>query len=263
MPTLSRSAVSIFKTKASLPILIVALAPICYLVSAAITQRRIAEAQVTTTGFVLEMNVYHPEGQLVGATTVARRSDGTRVQISPIGPVAWGIAGRRITFMDGRVISLVDTVAAKTTWPLMSKEALASIKARMVHPPPNCVFEGEIFLGEDMVLNHHVVVIKTPNQNSPITNWRAADLGCEGLQFRVETRQADGSFMVTSEGKPVSLQLADPDPELFGEGTNYEELKPSDVQRKILQRIGIPETSELHSQVEPLDREYLRGGTRQ
>ena len=100
-----------------------------------------ALAQSTATPFVLEMEVYvlkdQVEGELLTRKVVARRSDGTSVlKATVFGRVGLeaGLMGRRINFIDGSSISLVDWLHSKTTWPRPSAEAAAFHKARILPP---------------------------------------------------------------------------------------------------------------------------------
>ena len=58
------------------------------------------------------------------------------------------------------------------------------------------------------------------------------------LQKRVELAGADGSYKLSTEERPVSLELVEPDPTWFGEGSSYAELKPSEMSEKISARLG-------------------------
>jgi hypothetical protein len=76
---------------------------------------------------------------------------------------------------------------------------------------------------------------------SRLTEWRIRALSCQRIQFRLEEAQADGSWKLVAEGRPVSLTLGEPDPRLFEEGAGYVELKPSERVRRQVTRLGHPE----------------------
>lgn len=138
---------------------------------------------------------------------------------------------------------MVDAIKSKTTWPPRSDMAAAAYKRDHLYPPSNCVFgEGDTLLkAHDIVLGHPVVVIRHDSVgNIRVTSWKAPDLGCVQLQYRVEKKEMDGSYQLMSQEKAVSLQLTEPNPQLFDTGQFYTEMRPSDMSLKAHAFFGFP-----------------------
>ena len=146
-----------------------------------------AAAQTTPTPFVLEMETYilkdNPEGELIHRNVLARRSDGASVEIGTVfgrRGLEEGLTGRRLTFIDGRSISLLDWLQSKTTWPQPSVENVDLLKARIFNPPANCLGEGETLLGSDSVLGQATLMIR----DRPMGRGRDNVLACAGFGLR-------------------------------------------------------------------------------
>jgi hypothetical protein len=162
-----------------------------------------------------------------------------------VGPLAKGVYSRGITFLDGSSVGLADFVKSKTTFP--ASEAQAAVwRARMLNPSRNCAFPGDTVVVEGAtLLDQKVAVVKRRTSFGPvITAWRAPDLGCEQLQYRVEDPQPDGSYKLVTEDKGVSLKLIEPDPALFDEGRDYAELRPSVLASRVHAWLGVASDSE-------------------
>ena len=234
---------------ASVVVLTLLLAGCCYYVFKAATVRLIAQSDVRVVPFVLQREVYYyrdnPGGELRMRETVARRSDGARVEISSDPPAVKALAGRTIKFLDGSSVDLIDLLKSKTTWP--ASEAQASVlRARTLNPPRNCVFAGETLASEGAtLLGQKVAVVKLGPPHGPrITAWRAPNLGCTDLQYRSEDARPDGSYKLVTEDRAVSLRLVEPDPALFDEGRDYAELRPSELGSRVDAWFGVTSVGE-------------------
>ena len=155
------------------------------------------------------------------------------------------LSGRNIRFLDGSRIDLYDVIKSKTSWPPSQHQA-AWLKSKLLHAPQNCVWVGETLAAEGVaLLGQKVVVVKMGPPHGPlITDWRAPDLGCVGLQYHVEDPQPDGSNKLVTEDRAVSLQLVEPGPALFDEGRDYEELRPSALLSRMHAWSGVTSQSE-------------------
>ncbi len=258
--------------KKSVPLLVgVAGLAACYYIGRVLTIKRIAMAQVETAAFTLETETYsfekNPEGEVVGRETLARRSDGASAFVDNVGPIEWGYVGRRVTYPDGRSISVVDALTSKTTWPIMSARSLASFKMHFLHPPRNCVGVGETLAGFGKSSGEDVAIVRaglrgvagTGASEARITSWRARDLACQTLQYRVERPQGDGSWKLLTEQRVVSLKPGEPDPRLFDDGSGYTEARPSEVQRRLLRKVGVsPDAEPWKTEAERLDKAYSK-----
>ncbi|MGH9396224.1 MAG: hypothetical protein ACRD18_05170 [Terriglobia bacterium] len=228
-----------------LPVLVV----LCtyFIVRTAVARHVVRAASASNfVPFVAHQQIYfysmNPAGTLHSTLTIARRSDGTMVSIRSFGPLTRGLYDRTILSTDGSSVDLVDGIRGKTTWPPRSDKYTAEYRRIHLNPPSNCVFGGDTLLQEHgTVLGHPVVVIGHNGVGAlHITMWKASDLGCTQLQYRVEKLQPDGSYKLMSEEKTVSLELTEPDPELFSPGESYTEMRPSDLSSKSRAMFGLP-----------------------
>ncbi len=240
----------------------IGLAILCFFAGSRLMVEHLANAQVRVAPFVLQVESYNfdrdPEGEVFHKKVVARRSDGTTVVVSSIGPLSSGKFVKKITFPEGRWMTVFDLIQAKTTWQ-MGPTGLAAFKEHMQNPPKNCLLDVEgnpHLLREDVILGHKVVVVQSDTGNGRMTEWKAPDLSCERLQFRFESRTPDGLLKLKSEGRAVSLVLGEPPDSMFETGLNYRELKPSDAQHEFFEKWGVPEDSDSKESVERLDKRY-------
>ena len=220
------------------------LAGACFLFSRFVTIRAAAQTSVHVTPFVLGQVSYsyrtNENGVPAMRRTTALRSDGSMVEMNTVGPVDQGVYMRAISLIDSSQIELSDLINGKTTWPTLPTREAAQRRARILHPPANCVFGGESLLdGHASLLGHSVALVRLAgSDHSPrVTVWRAQDLACTSLQSTVELPQPDGSFKLVAATKPVSLKLVEPDPSWFQGGEGYAELKPSEMAQKIRVRL--------------------------
>jgi len=217
-------------------------------------------ARTITVPFTLETQSYYfqgnPKGELGIRATIARRSDGTTVEIHrnrPGNPSE--LPFRIIKRLDGSRVQLADSIAAKTTWPAPSLDTVAWRRERLLHPPTNCVFANyEILLRNDTLLGHNVAVV---SESYTDTVWRAPNLGCEVIQRRSGYKH-DGAFKLQSEMRPLRLKRGEPDPRLFDEGAGYTELKPSELLRRVMAKAGIPWDANLQQEGERSDKIFFR-----
>ncbi|MGH9774321.1 MAG: hypothetical protein ACRD50_05175 [Candidatus Acidiferrales bacterium] len=230
--------------------------------------RYVAGSTVSTTPFTLKLETYsfvdNPGGELTSIETEARKSDGTTVMVSNIGGeigLAAGHMGRKITFMDGRVVTLLDPIAAKESWPRLSTEAIAGMKERLLHPPSNCVLPNYTLVRYESVLGHPTAVIRPPGVPGEVwTWWEAPELGCQILRYQTQVKELDGSLRLKVDGRPVSLEIGEPDPTLFAIPENYREMAPSVANRLDAEQLGITVTDEMEKQFAHSDDAYYGRG---
>ncbi len=197
--------------------------------------RLVVPARPRVTAFTLktEVNSFaaNPKGVLRYRTTLAMRSDGTRSAVSTL-QGRLGEAGetsRTISYMDGRRVSMWPGISAKTTTPRATAAVAAQRRARLLSPPSNCVQPWEKFDGYATLAGQRIAILKSWD----VTSWRAPELACEELQYRVYDRQTGGGYALRIEKRLVSLELGEPDPHLFDQRADYLEMKPSDVLRAL------------------------------
>lgn len=217
----------------------------CFYVVRSVTAARINKAQTVITPFALQREFYcydnGPSGRLCKKDTVARRSDGTMVHVQTNGPIQWGGVSRILTYPDDEMETVADSIKAKSTMPAPTPAGAAKHQAMMLNPPSNCLSPGmKLIKAQDVVLGHKVVVVQSaPSGPYMVTEWDAPDLGCTPLQYRAEGRQPDGSWKLTVVAKAISLDVTEPNPKLFDEGRSYIEMKPSQIERTLLEKNGV------------------------
>jgi hypothetical protein len=258
--------------KKSLPVLVgLAGAATCYHIGRLLAIERTAMAQVEVIPFTLETEIYsfegNPKGELVATKTVARRSDGALALVGNIGRIEWGETARRVTYPDGRSVSVVDSFQARITWPPMSARSLASFKTQLLHAPRNCVEVGETLISREKANGQDLAIVRASSGAganpgagaSRITFWRAVDLACQTLTNRVEASQSDGSWKLLTEQRVVNLKLGEPNALLFDDGSAYSETRPSEVERRLLEKAGVSrDTEPWKSEAQRLDKAYSR-----
>ncbi|MGH9325880.1 MAG: hypothetical protein ACRD2B_04225, partial [Terriglobia bacterium] len=174
-------------------------------------------------------------------STLARRSDGTTVHVLSAGPlqIEKNVYTRTIRYIDGSRVKLLDAAKVKSSYP----PSYAAIWRRSVlHPPPNCVYAGEMLLQENggKVLGQAVVEIRPPAPPGyRIEAWAAPGLACQVLTYHTEMEKPDGTYQPASEKKALSLQIGEPDPRLFAPGNGYTEMPPSEFGRRLGTLLGL------------------------
>jgi hypothetical protein len=63
------------------------------------------------------------------------------------------------------------------------------------------------------------------------------------LQFRAEIQQPDGTLKLDNEERLISFKAGEPNTAYFEPGTGYEEVMPSTMMQRALQKIGLQENS--------------------
>jgi hypothetical protein len=229
------------------------------------TTMTLAQTSIEVVPFVFEAETYNfesdPKGKLVHKRVTARRADGAMANIESVGLLEWGTSTRKVTYVDGTWATVYDLIAAKTTWRMKPTE-LAAVKERLRNPPVNCLFNtagNPTFIRNDTVLGHEVAVIESVSDGERGTFWRARDLGCEELRWRYESIQADGTFRLKSEERPISLKIGNPDSGFFDIAANSKEMRPSDAHRLFFEKLPIPEDEATKHMSEQMDMKYLSG----
>jgi len=197
-----------------------------------------------------------PKATLLLRETKARRSDGATVQIN--GPISHPkLKVRNISLPDGRAFTVFDLIHGVVKWPPSSK-SIAYQKEGLSNPPSDCLLGvGEYVAGHRTFMGEDVVVLKMlPKGSSGITWWRAPKLGCEALRSRMTQVQMDGSFRLASETKLLSLKIGAPDSALFEVPAGYRSLSPSQAQKELAAKVGLPWTKEMAKRAQEQDAVY-------
>jgi hypothetical protein len=220
----------------------------------------------TVAGVSPEDGVFRPFKELI----LARRSDGTTVQVESIGPPVEGLRIRKVLSTDGRAVSLIDKYGLKTSWPVLADPDAASLVRRLTDPPASCVSGS----GADTVVRHDVaqgqdieVVQEVLDNKGVLTMWKMPQFACEELYYSNEKAQADGSISLDLEKTTVKFVAGEPSQDLFTVNANYVESSPSVALSRLVHATSIQMTPELERDLriegQEMDRRYKsRGGVK-
>jgi hypothetical protein len=165
---------------------------------------------------------------------LARRSDGSTVRMNSMGQAENGVFSRDISFIDGREITVYDSIQAKVTWPLRSAGEMQYQRDRVTTGPAECDWGSQsTLIRHDRMEGQDVDVIQFSAGANQVTLWAAPKLGCEYLRDKAEAPNRDGTFRIDLEVKTTKLVIGEPDPRLFDVATGLTEMKPSEALRKL------------------------------
>jgi hypothetical protein len=255
------------------PLLLVVGAAVSFYLAASLHLRPVNAQGRVAQPFYLKRTIFTDghSGKLSAFRTevVARRSDGATARISSFGPLTAPGYFRKVDFLDGRSVTLIDSIKAKSTWPGMSRSEISALSQKITLAPADCGVHTPYALlrfdsldGQDVVVAEGVIA-----KQYRLTRWLAPKLGCEDLYYKSEALGTDGTSGVSSEARVSDLRLGEPDPSLFDLGTEYTEMKPSQGQNLLLQRIGPSlsprEVQGARTEAKQADALYERSQTRQ
>ena len=228
----------------------------------------ISSALSAVTAFTLEMQTtaftHSAQGEPHRRQTIAVRSDGSRsITQTILGKIGLdgGDLSRSIKFSDGRRVTLFLSANVKNTWPRMSPEAVAQLKARQLEAPKDCLYPGWVLLGNETLEGQAVAVVTDVSEElgSKVTEWRAPQLGCEVLRYQAYDRQTDGTFKLQAEGKSTAFTLGEPDPALFGEPPGFREAKPTEVAQIFAEKYHLSIAKQQLDVLDGFDKAYGQG----
>src|SRR5947209_4353442 len=239
-----------------------ACAVLVFVLAESFTAKHVAHAQTSFSPFTLrqETRMFDAknDGLLIDIKTVARRSDGARVEIGHIFGTRGLQAGdnaRKIALPDGEVLTAYDHLRAATRWD--SAEARKRQRDMLFNIPGGCVGSKEQSIGKETIMGHETVAVVWPGPIEPrVTQWRALDLNCEALRARIEDKQPDGTYKVHNEISTVSLVPGEPDPTLFSVPQDYKDLKPSEIMHNEIVKLGGNSNPDLEKQAQQSDAQY-------
>ena len=232
--------------------------------------RFIVRAQPHTTPFTLKRELHSTLPNAPDTAhrweTLAMRSDGAMAHVTVFGgkqQIAAGEAHRAVVFADGRNISFYPSIRAKTTWQPDAAGAARRI-AGMLNPPQHCVTAGSRLVGSDTLGGQQVDIVEvTFDADASATFWAAPKFGCLQFQSKGYLREPDGTMVLASEDRFVSLEFGEPDPALFDLPDGYQQMKPSEVQRRRDEKYGLGSLRDDQVKYfEDLDYAYVHGTLR-
>lgn len=185
---------------------------------------RTEPAEVTAVPFVLYLEISQPgpDGVSTVASTkmVARSASGTTAYLD----VAAGRWDRKVVYLDGRSLSLMNAYRSKNRWPEEPAEEAAALKGRLSRPSADCESPGTgKLLRVEEIEREQVGVLALTAAENRFKQWLAPRLGCEVLAFTDEQRQSDGTYLLKAKGKALSLVFGETDFRYFETGDDFRE----------------------------------------
>jgi hypothetical protein len=141
---------------------------------------------------------------------IARRADGATLRSESLGPDAdHRLRFHDVLFADGRIVTIYDSVKAKTTWP---ERALGFTGMRLPEAAADCGAtaigldewgapdsRNEQFERIDAVEGEVVTVHAAISSSGRRESWRAPRLACEELYYRDEKQQGDSRVVMVEK----------------------------------------------------------------
>lgn len=153
---------------------------------------------------------------------------------------------RRVDFADGLVGMIIDSIKAKATGRNRPRR-VAAYKAFLLNPPPNCASRGYVVDGEEWMFGQRAIRLirqASPESLEREMSWMLPDFNCATLQMFMQRKDATSGQWQTAFGfRLVSFIEVDPEENVFSNWSHYEEMKPSDLKRKLAEKAGLtPQT---------------------
>ncbi len=196
----------------------------------------------------IEMYTYehNPEGKLFFRRVLGRNSAGTSVTVERHGP-GFVLVNRTIQ-VGGQKVDINDATNLKTT--SIAPGSAVAVASGVVTCGPS--------VREEELAGVRTQVVPFTAKQIRMTEWRAPDLGCAVLAYRVEKQDSSGAWGLLTTTRLVNLTLQEPDPRLFDD-SGYKEVVPSEYELKGLSQAGMPDSivsDELRNRLARRDAAY-------
>lgn len=214
--------------------------------------------------------------KIIGRTTESRRHDGALHYIGihyGQSPKQQDATFRRVDLPDGTTAFISDAVHAKSTGrkpqPDLARQIAETFFSRI---GPECTEKAvinETVEGTDTLFGYSAVRISTLHGKdkaardaglSREVEWRLPEFNCVIAQSFLQTRASKTEEWKTSLGNRLTaIAATEPEPALFINWLGYDEMKPSDVGRRIAIAQGLtPETCPRCFAPDPSDANYRK-----
>jgi len=188
--------------------------------------------------------------KIIGHTTESRRHDGAThmsgVFYAAV-PGQQNFTARRVDFPDGNTAMISDAVHAKSSARRPQDDVARQNKADFFdRVGPDCSSkEGarETIEGTDTLFGYSAVRFSQLTGKDRATqeaalsrfvSWRLPDFNCVEVQGFSQTSASKTEEWKTTQGnRLISITATEPDPALFTNWLGYDEMKPSDIARRI------------------------------
>jgi len=239
-------------------VLLAALAATGYVGGKLLYVRVYAQSKINVRPYVMEYDNIEVHGgveKIIGRTTELRRSDGAMSSvithyptdgISLPGPKG-NIVFRNAQFTDGRLAFISDEVHAKSTARRPALEqARHNAETFFNRVGPDCTEKGavnETVEGTDTLFGHPAVRFSVLTAKDSLPRevvWRLPEFKCVIAQNYLQKRDNQSAEWNTTLGNRLTaFTAAEPDPGPFTNWLNYDEMKPSDIGRRLAMAQGI------------------------
>jgi hypothetical protein len=259
-------------------VLVAALAATGYLGGRLLYVNVYAQSKINVRPYVMEYDniaVHDGVEEITGRTTELRRSDGAMSSVITRYPTdgarlpgpKGNIVFRNAQFTDGRLAFISDEAHAKSTARRPALEqARHNAETFFSRVGPDCREKGvsnETIEGTETLFGHPAVrlsVLTAKDGLSREVMWRLPEFNCVIAQNYLQKRDNQSAEWKTNLGNRLTAFTAtDPDPAFFTNWLGYDEMKPSDIGRKIAIAQGLtPETCRRCFSPDPSDANYRK-----
>ncbi len=203
-----------------------------------LTISNLAHAAIAASPITAELDLLSfkdsADGVSTGRQTVAIRSDGSKVEITPV-PLRNAGVVRRVELPQGRWTTYVEGIHSKTTM-VNSGVELAAHNARLANSDGKCLFtQSDELLGFELLPpGVKAAVVRWKGGPRRVTTWRLVASGCLPVKRVVEAVDSDGRYRSVFEYRPLYIVPGEPAAALFDDNSKsvqYEEMPPSKVAR--------------------------------
>jgi hypothetical protein len=210
---------------------------------------------------------------IIGRTTESRRHDGALYYIGThYGHGQPDSTFRRVDLPDGTTALISDAVHAKSTARKPQADVARQLRETFFsRVGPDCTEKGvnETVEGTDTLFGYAAVRFSTFTGKDKATKdaglsrtvqWRLPDFNCVIAQTFLQTRASTTEEWKTTLGNRLTtIAATEPDPAVFTNWQNYDEMKPSDIGRKIATAQGqTPQTCPRCFAPDPSDVNYMK-----
>jgi len=217
--------------------------------------------------------------KIVARTTESRRHDGAMHNIGTHygqSPKQMDVTFRSVELPDGFTALISDAVHAKSTVVKPQAEvARQNASTFFDRTGPECaskeevIARGEAVEGTDTLFGYSAVRISELIGKDEATRkaglsrvvaWRLPEFNCVVAQDFSQVRTSKtGEWKTTQGNRLTAISATEPDPALFTNWSNYDEMKPSDIGRKIAIAQGeTPQTCPRCFAPDPTDANYRK-----
>jgi len=216
-----------------------------------------AQSAISVRPYVMERDNIVVQGgaeKIIGHTTESRRHDGAIHTVGVRYPTDLNLPGpkgnlvfRRVDFTDGNTAFIVDEVRAKSTARRpINDQARRNVENFFSRTGPGCTEKGavnETVEGTDTLFGYSAIRLSVVGGKDGLSRalyWRLPEFNCVVAEDYTQTRGSQSDEWKTTMGNRLTAFEADePQPDLFTNWLSYDEMKPSDIQRRQAMARGI------------------------